>query len=58
MFPVNVLSKQKRAIRRGMRKSHGLKVRHYAAILIDLYKYLDVLPGSKASENNCVTVLN
>ena len=30
-FPVNLLSKQKRAIRHRMKKKHSLKVRRYAA---------------------------
>ena len=49
-FPVYALPKQKRAVHRKMRNPHGLKVRIYAACLFDLIKYLDVLPGEKASE--------
>ena len=33
------------------------KVRRYDACLIDLNEYLDVFPGSKASEKICVTEL-
>ena len=42
--PVNSLSKQKCAMSRGMRKLCGLKVRRYAACLIDLNEYLDFFP--------------
>ena len=42
-------------MRRGMRKPHGLKVRRYAAILIDLSEYLASLPGATLSENFSVT---
>ena len=35
----------------GMRKPRGLKVRRYAAPMIDINEYLDVLPGANASEN-------
>ena len=35
-FPVNSLSKQNQAMHPGMRKPSGLKVRRYAAHLIDL----------------------
>ena len=48
--PVNLLSKQKRAMRRGMEKPRYLKVRRYAAQLIDLNEYLDLFPGDKLSE--------
>ena len=43
--PVNYLSKKKRAMRCGMRKPRGLKVRLYAARLIDLNEYLDFSLG-------------
>ena len=36
----------------------GLKLRRYSDRLIYINKYLDVLPGTKASEKNCVTELN
>ena len=49
-FPVNVLSKQKRAMRRRMRKLRELKVGRYAACLVDLNDYLAALPGKKASD--------
>ena len=48
--PVLLLSKQKRAMRRGMRKPCSLKVRHYAAHLIDLNEYSYLLPGDTLSE--------
>ena len=45
LFPVNALSKQKRAMRSGMRKPQGLKVRCCMARLIGYNKYLPLLPG-------------
>ena len=39
---VDSLSKQKRIMRRGIRKLRGLKVRRYADRLIDLKEYLDL----------------
>ena len=57
-FLVNALSKQNRAMRRGMRKLRVLKVRRYAVCMIDLNKYLAVLPGAKASDKICETDLN
>ena len=36
-----------------MRKPHSLKLRRYADRLININAYLDVLPGSKASEKVC-----
>ena len=58
LFPVNVLSKQKRTICRGMRKPHKLKMRLYAAFLIDINTYLDVFTGVKANAEICETELN
>ena len=49
-FPVNALSKKRRAMRRRMRKSRGLKVRRYITCLVDINDYLDVLPGAKISD--------
>ena len=57
-FPVNAISKQNHAMRRGMRKPGGLKLRHYSSCLIDVNKYLDVFPVSKSSDKICVTELN
>ena len=48
-YPVNTLSKQKHTICCGMRKPHSLKVRRYAAHMIDLNNYLAVFPREKAS---------
>ena len=42
--PVNSLSKQNRAMCRGMSKPHRSKVRRYAAHLIKLNDYLDSFP--------------
>ena len=41
-----------------MRKPGGLKVRRYAAHLIDLNKYLALLPGPTLFEKIGVTELN
>ena len=49
IFPVNALSKQKRAMFHKMRKMRGSKLIRYAVGLVDLNKYLDVLHGSKIS---------
>ena len=56
--PVNALSKQNRAMRCGMMKTHGLKARRYTSRLIDLKKYLDVFYGEKSSAKICVMELN
>ena len=45
LFPVNFLLKQKRAMRREMRKPHCLKVIFYIDRMIDHSEYLAVLPG-------------
>ena len=50
VFPVNSLSKQKRAMRRGIRNPLKLKLRLYAARIIDINKYLSEFPGSKESD--------
>ena len=47
---VNVMLKQKRAMRFGMRKPCISKVRRCAARMIDINKYLAVLPGEKESD--------
>ena len=52
------MSKQKQAMRHGMSKPHGLKVRCYADFMIDLNDYLAVFPGSKASDKIRETSLN
>ena len=49
-FPVNVLSNQKRAMRRRMRNSRELKVIWYAAHMFKINEYLDTFPGAKANE--------
>ena len=57
-FPVNALSNQKRAMRRGVRKPHILKVRRHADRMIDLNKYWDMFPGAKISDKFFMTELN
>ena len=47
---MNALSKQKRAIRRMMRKPRSLKLRGYAAQLIELNEYFTVFPGENISD--------
>ena len=56
--PVNALSKKICAMRHGIRNPRSLKVRRYAACLIDLNEYLDVLHGAKISNCFGVTELN
>ena len=41
-----------------IRKLYGLKVRHYAAHLVDLNEYWAGRPGSNISEKICVTEIN
>ena len=57
-FPVNSLSKKKRAMRRIMRKPRGLKVRRYSYCLIDLNEYLDSFPGENMPDKIGLTELN
>ena len=47
IFLINALSKKNCAMRRGMMKPHGLKVRCYAACMVGVNEYLDTLPGAK-----------
>ena len=49
-FPINALSKQKRAMHHGMSKPCKLKVRLYDACLIYLNYNLGVFPGAKAND--------
>ena len=53
--PVNDLLKQNHAMRQGMVKQRGLKVRRYDARTIDLNKYVAVFRGEKTSNNICET---
>ena len=53
--PMNSFSKQKRVIRRGIKKPRCLKVRPHAANLIDLNTYLASLPGENLTDKICVT---
>ena len=57
-FPVNVLSKQNCAMLLRMKKPPGIKVRSYAACIIDLNEYLSVLPVAKESDKICETEFN
>ena len=41
-----------------MKRPHGLRVRRYAACMIDINNYLAVFPGAKASNKICETVFN
>ena len=50
-FPVDVYSKQKPMMCSGIRKPCKLKLRWYAARLIDINEYLATFTGSKASAN-------
>ena len=57
-LPVNALPKKNRAMRRGMRKLCGIKVRRYAARLVDLNEYLNVFPREKISDKCFVAEVN
>ena len=50
LYPVNLLLRQKCAIRHGTRKPYRLKVRRYVARLIDLNEYLAFFPGEKLTD--------
>ena len=45
-------------MRRGTRKPHGLKVRHYTDNLIDLNEYLDLLTGANITDKMVMTEFN
>ena len=51
LFPINSLSKQKRAIRCYMNKPHTLSINILTAFLTELNNYLPLFPGSNASKN-------
>ena len=58
-FPfANLLSKQKRVMRCGMKKTLSLTVRRYAARFIDINKYLASFTGVTFTDNIRVTKLN
>ena len=57
-LPVNYLSKQKRAMRRGMNKPHSIIIKHYGELLIDLNEYLASFPGATFTDKISVTELN
>ena len=50
--PVNYLSKQKRAMCRGMKKTCSLTVRCYAVRVIDLNEYLAYLPAATFTDKS------
>ena len=54
-YLVHLLSKQKNAMRHGMKKPRGLKVRQYMARLIDLNEYLDSFHGANLSDKLGIT---
>ena len=56
--PMDALSQQKLLMRRGMRKTHNLKLRCYAACMIDIDEYLYAFQGAKASDKIGETELN
>ena len=56
-LPVNFLSKQKRVMRRGMKKPHNLNIRHCESLLIDLNGYLALVPAATFSDKIGVTEL-
>ena len=56
--PVDSLSKQKRAMRHGMKKVRSLTVRFHAARLMDLNEYLASFLGATFTDKIGVTELN
>ena len=54
-FPVNFLSKQKRAMRCEMEKPRVITVRRYAARIIDINEYLVSFPGVTINDKIVVT---
>ena len=48
-FPINSLSKQKRVMRRSMRKPQGLPFKCFSARLTERNNYLTLFPGSSAT---------
>ena len=56
--PVNFLSKQKRSMRHGMKKTGNLTVRLYVAHLIDLNEYFAALLGATLIDKIGVTELD
>ena len=42
----------------GMRNPGGLKVRRYAACLVDIDEYLNVFPGANISDKSFVMEIN
>ena len=58
IFHANSLSKQKRAVCPCMKKPRSLKLRYYAARLIDLNEYLASFPGANMTDKIGVTEIN
>ena len=56
-FPINLISKQNLAMRRGMKKTCALTVRCYAESLIYLNEYLVSFPGADLNDKIVVTEL-
>ena len=52
------MSRHKRTMHRVMRNLHGLKLRRYVVLIININEYLDVLPGAKASDKICEMEVN
>ena len=57
-FPISALSKKNHALRHGMRNPIKLKIRRYAAHLIELNEYLNIFPGSNMNNKIGGTELN
>ena len=49
-FPINTLSKQKCAMRRGIRKPRRTTLKRFATRLTEMNKFLPLFPGSDASK--------
>ena len=50
IFPINVLPKQKRAMRNEIIKPQKLKEINHASCMFGLNEYLNVLPGGEVSQ--------
>ena len=53
--PVNSISKQKHAMRRGMKKPRSLTIRKYVESLIGLNEYLAYFPGATFNDKISIT---
>ena len=57
-FPINALSKQKRVMRRAIRKPRSMTLKRFAARLTVMNYFLPLFPGSDASNKMEMEELN